>query len=164
MTKVRTLVVAGAMAVTGLLPWGSGAGAGDIYRFTYREDGRALNENTGQLPMTAGQMTVLTNYVVEAQSSFGWHHHENHAPGLLIVKRGSMVEYTSCTEKQVLVTGRAYLHQAGDHGQHHRPTLLRNEGQEPAEIEVVYFDGSTDNPSGIEGRPDAPPAECPTLY
>ena len=164
MTKVRALVIAGAVAVTGLLPWGSGAGAGDIYRFTYSDHGRAVNESTGQLPVTAGLMTTITNYVVEAQSSFGWHHHENHAPALVIVKRGSMVEYTSCTEKRVLATGRAYIHQAGDHSQHHKPTLLRNEGQEPAEIEVVYFDESTNNPSGIDGRPDAPPAECPTLY
>jgi hypothetical protein len=31
-------------------------------------------------------------------------------------------------------------------------------------MEVVYFDESADNPSGIDGRPDPPPDDCPTLY
>ena len=31
-------------------------------------------------------------------------------------------------------------------------------------MEVIYFNESAENPSGIDGRPDTPPAECPTLY
>jgi hypothetical protein len=31
-------------------------------------------------------------------------------------------------------------------------------------MELVYFDESPDNPSRIDGRPDAPPADCPTLF
>ena len=164
MWNLRVLVLAGAVALSGVLPWSTPADAGDIYRFTYASDGRGINDSSGELPFTAGLATSITNYVLEGESSFGWHHHDNHAPALVIVRRGALVEYTSCTEKHTLVPGKAYLHQAGDHAQHHGPTLLRNEGKEPTELEVVYFDESPDNPSGIDGRPDSPPAECPTLY
>ena len=162
MKNVRTLAVSGAVAVVGALVWGTGAMGGDLYRFSYTEHGRGVNDSSGELPVTAGMATSISTEVIEAGSSVGWHHHDNNAPALIIIKRGSAVEYTSCTDKKLLVAGRTYLHQA-DHHMH--PTLLRNEGTEPVEIEVVYFNVSPQNPSGFpDGRPDPPPADCPTLY
>ena len=161
MTHGRLLARVAGFALAALALPGPGAGAGDLYRFKSMTHGRGVNADSGELPVTAGMATSVTNYVLEAGSSFGWHHHEHNAPSLVIIKRGSAVDYTSCTDKRILDAGHTYLHQAGHHDQ---STLLRNEGTEPVEMEVVYFDESADNPSGIDGRPDAPPAACPTLF
>ena len=162
MKNVRILVFSGAVVVAGALGSSTGAMGGDLYRFSYTEHGRGVNDSSGELPVTAGMATSMSTEVIEAGSSVGWHHHDNDAPTLVIVKRGSAVEYTSCTDKRQLVAGRTYLHQA-DHHKH--PMLLRNEGTEPVELLVVYFNVSPENPSGVpDGRPDPPPADCPTLY
>src|SRR5438270_12203729 len=157
----RLLAGAAGFSLAALVLRGPGAGAGDLYRFTSTSHGRGVNAESGAMPITAGLATSVTNYVVEAGSSFGSHHHEHNAPSLVIIKRGSAVEYTSCTDRKVLEAGHTYLHQPGHHD---HSTLLRNEGPEPVEMEVVYFDESADNPSGIDGRPDPPPAGCPTLF
>lgn len=161
MRKLAGLSLAAALALTGAAVWDTGAEAGDLYRFKATSHGRGVNHESGQLPVTAGLATSVTRYVLEAGSSFGWHHHENDAPAIIIILSGAAVEYSSCTEKTEMVPGRTYLHRVGHHS---HPTLLRNEGTVPVEMEVIYFDESAENPSGIDGRPDTPPAECPTLF
>lgn len=86
MSTVRTMAVTGALVLGGALSWvpGTGAGAGDLYLFTYASHGRGVNAAAGQLSLDAGLATSVTNYVLEAGSSFGWHHHENNAQALVI--------------------------------------------------------------------------------
>lgn len=163
----RTLLVPACLAGAVILASVSAAFGGAPGTYSMSENARATSYTSEHVSIEAGKDVVIQSLTLEPGWSSGWHHHP--ADAYVLMKKGALTQYVSCTEKIVWTAGNAYYHAAGEHSTHadHKgPQLAKNEGNEPVEITVIF-------PNVPKGQPTEgllvprnflpPPSECPTL-
>lgn len=154
---MRRLVVVAATAALTLAPITATAAAGPPQAappgtFWYREDARALAEQTGALQVKAGTQVVAQTHVLGPGFRAPWHTHPDFS--LVVMQRGTLTVRYSCRETETWRAGHAYLNRPQE--------MAVNEGQEPVELVVVYFNVPSDQPAGlIPATPAVPPPKCP---
>ena len=154
---MRRLVVVAAAAALTLVPGSATAAAGSPRTappgtFWYREDARALAAQTGSLPVKAGTQIVVQTHILGPGFRAPWHTHPDLS--LVVMRRGTLTVRYSCRETERWLAGRAYLNRPQE--------TAVNEGQEPVELLVVYFNVPAAHPAGlIPAGPAVPPAGCP---
>ncbi|HEY3238391.1 MAG TPA: hypothetical protein VGL92_02415, partial [Acidimicrobiia bacterium] len=102
---------------------------------TPTELGRVLTYDADKLEIQAGKNIVVQSFVVEPKFNFFWHQHPG--PTLVFQNKGTITEYTNCTERELWEPGYAYIHTPGHHGQHQE--TAKNEGKDTAEFVVIFF-------------------------
>ena len=161
----RTLLVSVCLASAAVLTSVSAAFGGAPGTFSMSENARATAYTSEHLPIEAGKNVVIQTLTLEPGWSSGWHQHPGDA--YVLMKKGALTQYLSCTEKIVWQAGNAYYHAAGEHSthpDHHGPQLAKNEGNVPVEITVIFPNVPLGQTPGLVPRDfEAPPAECPTL-
>ena len=161
----RTLLVSCCLAGALVLVSVSAAFGGPPGTFTNTEIARAKSYTSEHVPIEAGKNVVIQELTLEPGWSSGWHQHPGDA--YVLMKKGALTQYLSCTEKIVWQAGNAYYHAAGEHSTHpdHKgPQLAKNEGSEPVEITVIFPNVPLGQTPGLVPRDfEAPPAGCPTL-
>jgi quercetin dioxygenase-like cupin family protein len=154
---MRRLVVVAAVAALTLVPITATAAAGPPRTappgtFWYREDARALAEQTGALQVKAGKQVVVQTHILGPGFRAPWHTHPDFS--LVLMRRGALTVRYSCNETETWLAGRAYLNRPQE--------TAVNEGQEPVELVVVYFNVPSAQPAGlIPAGPAVPPTGCP---
>ena len=162
----RTLLVPVCLAGAVVLASVSAAFGGVPRTYSMAENARATSYTSEHVSIEAGKDVVIQTLTLEPGWSSGWHHHP--ADAYVLMKKGALTQYLSCTEKIVWQAGNAYYHAAGEHSTHpdHKgPQLAKNEGNEPVEITVVFPNVPKGQPTGLFIPRDfqPPPADCPTL-
>ena len=161
----RTLLVSVCLAGAVVLTSWSAAFGGPPGTLTWTEDARATAYTSEKVSIEAGKNVVIQTLILEPGWSSGWHQHP--ADAYVLMKKGKLTQYTSCTEKLVWEAGKAYYHAAGEQSTHHDnkgPQLARNEGTEPVEIVVIFPNVPVGQTPGLTPRNFLPPpSECPTL-
>jgi quercetin dioxygenase-like cupin family protein len=109
----------------------------------------------GAVNFKSGMETEILKVAVEPGGSTGWHSHPS--PGIFSVDKGVLSNYgldgDACTAT-VVKAGQGYFVSEHPHHAH----LGRNEGTEPLELTVTYFNV----PPGAATRIEAErPAQCP---
>lgn len=136
---------------------GSAATGGPPGTFEYHEDGRAIAHNNADIDIQVGSNVVLQTFALEPGFNGLWPTHPGNT--LVLVKKGVVNTYLNCTDKEVWDTGHAYFRPAGRDG--NQNTLVKNEGKEPAELIVAFFDVPSGEAAGaVPGNPDAAAGEC----
>lgn len=109
----------------------------------------------GAVRFESGRDVEVLKVTVEPGGSTGWHSHPS--PGIFSVDKGVLSNYgldgAPCTAVTVKA-GEGYFVSAHPH----HPHLGRNEGSEPLELTVTYFNVPAGQPTRIEAER---PAECP---
>jgi quercetin dioxygenase-like cupin family protein len=120
--------------------------------FWYREDARALAAQTGDLRVKAGTQVVVQTHILGPGFRAPWHTHPDFS--LVVMRRGTLTVRYSCRETERWRAGHAYLNRPQE--------TAVNEGQEPVELLVVYFNVPPAQPAGlIPAAPAVPPPKCP---
>jgi quercetin dioxygenase-like cupin family protein len=126
--------------------------AGVPYAFSYTEQARGVAAHPGTLDVTAGWSAVVQTHVLEPGFRAPWHRHPDRS--LVIMKRGQLTVWFSCTEKETWEAGKAYVNPPVE--------MAVNEGTEPVELVVVYLNVAAEQPPGVlPAIPEIPPAGCP---
>jgi quercetin dioxygenase-like cupin family protein len=161
----RTLLVPGAFVAAVTMFSGSAALGGPPGTFTLREDARGTAFTSEKVGIDAGKEVVIQTLTLEPGWTSGWHEHP--ADAYVIMKKGKLTQYNSCTDKIVWEAGKAYYHAAGEHSTHHDnhgPQLAKNEGDEMVEIVVIFPNVPPGQTPGFVPRNFLPPPkDCPTL-
>lgn len=120
--------------------------------FSYTEHGRAVTQGAGSIELEAGKNIVVQTHVLEPGFRAPWHDHPDSSWVLML--RGELTVYFSCSDRQLWRAGSAYFNP---------PTEMAvNEGTEPVELVVIYTNVPADHPAGvIPASPATPPAGCP---
>ena len=115
----------------------------------------AIMADGGSIDVRPGTETQVLRVTIAPGGSTGWHTHPD--AGVFMVDSGTLTNYGldgAACEPVTIEAGQAAF--VPPHP--HHPHLGRNEGTEPLEITVTYFNV----PPGEPSRADAePPAECP---
>lgn len=124
-------------------------------RATRTEISKAVMADGGMVDIQPGTETQVLHVSIEPGGSTGWHSHPD--AGVFIVDSGALTNYGldggACEGVTVPAGEAAFVPPHPDHAH-----LGRNEGTEPLEITVMYFNV----PPGGSSRADAePPPECP---
>lgn len=117
--------------------------------------GSVLVAEEAAVTFKSGRDAEVVKLALEPGGSTGWHSHPS--PGIFLVDKGTMSSYgldgTACKSVRI---GAGQGQFVSEHP--HHAHLIRNEGTEPLEFTVAYFNV----PSGQATRIDAErPAECP---
>jgi len=122
------------------------------FTFSWTEHGRGVAARSDTLAMTAGQSVVMQTHILEPGSRAPWHRHPDRS--LVIMNRGRLSVWYSCTDKVTWNAGEAYVNAPVD--------MAVNEGRETVELVVVYFNVPAIQPAGtLPAIPEIPPAGCP---
>jgi quercetin dioxygenase-like cupin family protein len=124
---------------------------------TRTETSRATLTGGGPVDFQAGKQAVVLHLTLQPGGSSGWHSHPGE--GMFMVDQGTLSNYgldgDPCTPVKISA-GNAYFVSTHPHHAH----LVKNDGTEPLELTVMYFNV----PPGEATRIDQPaPAECPGL-
>jgi quercetin dioxygenase-like cupin family protein len=146
------LVVATLLS-TGLILVTSPSSRGGVpYTFSYNEHGRGVASQSETFTVTAGQSAVMQTHILEPGSRAPWHRHPDRS--LVIMKRGRLSVWYSCTDKVTWRAGEAYVNRPVD--------MAVNEGTETVELLVVYLNVPAVQPAGtLPLVPEIPPRDCP---
>ena len=106
------------------------------------------------MPVKAGTQVVVQTHILGPGFRAPWHTHPDFS--LVVMRRGTLTVRYSCSETETWLAGRAYLNRPQE--------TAVNEGQEPVELLVVYFNVPPAHPAGlIPAGPAVPPAGCPSV-
>ena len=153
---MRKLVVVAASAALTLVPITATAAPGPPQgappgTFWYREDARALAEQTGALRIRAGTQVVVQTHILGPGFRAPWHTHPDFS--LVVMRRGTLTVRYSCSETETWRAGHAYLNRPQE--------MAVNEGQEPVELVVIYINVPPAHPVGlIPATPAVPLPGC----
>jgi quercetin dioxygenase-like cupin family protein len=126
---------------------------------TPTELSRVLTYDADKIEIQAGKNLVVQSFVVEPGFNFFWHKHPG--PTLVFQNKGTITEYTTCTEQELWEPGYAYIHTPGHHGQNQE--TAKNEGKDTAEFVVIFFNVPEWHPAPLVPRDvQPPPSDCPT--
>jgi quercetin dioxygenase-like cupin family protein len=126
--------------------------AGVPYTFSYSEQGRGVAARSDTFTVTAGQSLVMQTHILEPGSRAPWHRHPDRS--LVIMKRGRLSVWHSCSDKEIWRAGEAYVNRPVD--------MAINEGKETVELLVVYLNVPAVQPAGtLPVVPEIPPSDCP---
>ncbi|MDQ1565921.1 MAG: hypothetical protein QOF96_801 [Actinomycetota bacterium] len=122
---------------------------------TRTETSRTALVGGGPVEFKPGFETVVLHVTLDPGGSTGWHSHPG--PGIFMVDKGTLSNYgldgAACTPLKINA-GQGYF--VPEHA--HHPHLARNDGTEPLELTITYFNVPPGQPTRIDaGRP----AECP---
>lgn len=116
---------------------------------------RALMTTGGAVDIQTDKETTVHHVTIAPGGSSGWHSH--HDGGVFMVMSGTLTNYglngPPC-DPVTVPAGQAYFVPP----MAHHPHLALNEGAEPLELTVVYFNVPPGQPSRLDAEP---PAECP---
>jgi quercetin dioxygenase-like cupin family protein len=118
---------------------------------SWTEHGRAVTEAAGSLEIHEGTNLVVQTHVLEPGFRAPWHHHPDSS--WVLMMRGELTVWLSCTDRRVWRAGAAYFN----------PSMEKavNEGTEPVELVVIYANVPAGHPAGvIPFTPAIPPAGC----
>jgi quercetin dioxygenase-like cupin family protein len=114
-----------------------------------------LVDEEAAVTFKAGRDAEVVKLAIEPGGSTGWHSHPS--PGIFLVDRGTMSSYgldgAACKAVQI-AAGQGQFVSEHPHHAH----LIRNEGTEPLEFTVAYFNVPSGQATRIDGER---PAECP---
>jgi quercetin dioxygenase-like cupin family protein len=134
----------------------SAASGGPPGTFEYSENGRGIAHNDATIEVQLGKNIVMQTFVLQPGFTGLWP--TNPGNTLVVVTRGAVSTYLNCTDEEAWETGHAYYLPAGKPG--HANTLVKNEGKEPAELVVAFFDVPADQPPGSVPWGDQSAGEC----
>jgi quercetin dioxygenase-like cupin family protein len=149
---MRPLVIAGVFG-TGITLLSTPAAISGVRRtFSYTEQGRAVATRPGTFDLAAGRSVVVQTHVLEPGFRAPWHRHPDRS--LVLMKRGRLTVWFSCTEKEIWRAGNVYINPPSE--------MAVNEGDEPVELIVLYLNVPPDQPAGVlPVSPIMPPPGCP---
>ncbi|HUR75583.1 MAG TPA: cupin domain-containing protein [Sporichthya sp.] len=135
----------------------STANAGGAPGLTRTEISRGLVNGGAPVTFKPGTETVVLKITLAPGASTGWHSHQD--GGMFIVDKGVLSTYglngPTC-EATTISAGAAYF--VPSHA--HHPHLVRNDGKEPLELTIYYFNVPPGAPTLIKAeRPGACPAD-----
>ena len=150
---MRPVLVAAALFGTGVALLATPASSGGVpYTFAYAEQARGIVERSDTLALTAGQSVVVQTHILEPGFRAPWHRHPDRS--LVIMKRGELKVWFSCTHQETWRAGAAYVNPPVE--------MAINEGDEPVELVVAYVNVPAVQPAGsLPAIPEIPPAGCP---
>ena len=127
--------------------------------FSATELSRVVNHAHDTLEMEAGTQLVVQQFLVEPGFNFFWHKHPG--PSMALQKAGTITEYKGCDDTRLWEPGYGYIHTPGHHG--HDQMTAKNEGQETADLLVLWFNVPAWHPAPLVPRNVEPPPDgCPT--
>ena len=118
---------------------------------SWSEHGRGVAPEQSSLQLRAGRSLVVQTHVLEPGFRAPWHHHPDSS--WVVMVRGELTVWLSCSDRRVWKAGRAYFN----------PSMEKavNEGKEPVELVVIYANVPSEHPPGtIPFTPAVPPARC----
>jgi quercetin dioxygenase-like cupin family protein len=149
---MRALLVA-VLLGTGVALVSAPASQGGVpYTFSYTEEARGVAARSDSLVITGGRSVVAQTHILEPGSRAPWHRHPDRS--LVVMKRGRLTVWYSCTEKETWEAGKSYVNAPVD--------MAVNEGDETVELVVLYLNVPAEQPAGtLPLIPEIPPAGCP---
>jgi hypothetical protein len=139
----RRLLLQGSL-VLGLLLTSvpSAIGSGPPGTASANEEGRGIAHQSATIDVPAYSTVVVQKFVLPPGFSGLW----PAAAGdtLILAKQGALATFLNCAEKQMWETGQIYLRAAGDP----KDLLVKNEGKDPAELIVTFFNAPPNQPKG----------------
>jgi quercetin dioxygenase-like cupin family protein len=103
----------------------------------------AASRNAGALPVELGKNVVVQKITVAPGSAIAWHQQPENT--VIIITKGTLTNYVSCSEKQTWEPGKAYLELSSDKSS---ANLTKNEGSGPAELVAIFAQVPADQPAG----------------
>jgi quercetin dioxygenase-like cupin family protein len=124
---------------------------------TVTEPGRGTVQTAGKLAVEAGKNVVVQKITLEPGKSIAWHAQPENA--VVIMTKGTLSNYVSCSEKQTWGAGNTYS-LSGQNAS----TTTKNDGTEPAEFVAIFSPVAADQAAGSVpiSYTDAP-AGCPAV-
>jgi quercetin dioxygenase-like cupin family protein len=120
------------------------------------EAGRGVAESAGILPVELGDQVAVQKIVVEPGKALAWHQQPENA--VVVMTKGTLNNYVSCTDKQTWEAGKSYLLLGSDKN----ANLTKNEGSAPAEFVAIFGKVPADQAAGSAAfRSTDAPAGCP---
>lgn len=116
---------------------------------------RGMMATGGPVDLQPGKETTVHHITIAPGGSSGWHAH--HDGGVFMVMSGTMTTYGldgAACEAVTVPAGGAYFVPP----RAHHPHLVLNQGTEPLELTLVYFNVPKGEPSRLDAEA---PAECP---
>ena len=149
---MRAVLVAGLLGAGVALLATPASHGGLPYTFSYTEQVRGVAQRSDTLGLTAGLSVAVQTHVLQPGFRAPWHRHPDRS--LVIMKRGELTVWFSCAHKERWQAGKAYVNPPVE--------MAVNEGDEPVELVVAYFNVPAEQPVGsLPAIPEIPPAGCP---
>lgn len=149
---MKVLVVAAVFSLWVTLAGVPPTRAGVPGTFTYSEEARGVAARSSSLDITGGWSAVVQTHILQPGFRAPWHRHPDRS--LVIMKRGRLHVWYSCSERQTWEAGHAYVNPPVE--------TAVNDGPEPVELIVVYLNVPADQPAGtLPATLEPPPTGCP---
>jgi hypothetical protein len=153
---MRRLLLPSTLALVLLVTGAPAAkGAGPPYTASANEEGRGIAHESAVIDVPANSTVLVQKFVLQPGFSGLWP--ANRGDTLIVANSGALATFANCADKATWEAGHAYLRRAGAAP---ADLLVKNEGKEPVELVVAFFNAPAGQPKGSVPSLEPPAPGC----